>query len=181
MSQAKKLKSKNKKTQQKNFWTQKNIIIIVIVLLAITASYFLFFRKITNEPKFVKEGEVTFLNKDTRQQLAKIDIEAAINPTERSQGLMFRSQMDEDNGMIFIFDHMDMQSFWMKNTLIPLDILFIDNKGIINTIHSNTIPYSEKSLPSKQKSQFVVEVNGGFCFRHNIHEGDLIEYKLDAN
>lgn len=93
---------------------------------------------------------------------------------------MYRSEMDEGNGMFFIYEKMDMQSFWMKNTKIPLDILFIDNKGVINTIHKMTTPYSERSLPSKQKSQFVVEVNGGFCDRNGIQEGDLIEYMLEA-
>lgn len=180
MAQIKKPKGKDKKAQPKTFWTQRNIIIIAIVFIAvITVSYFLFFKKSSNEPQWIKEGEVTFLNKDTRQQLAKIDVEVARNSQERSQGLMFRTHMDEDKGMIFIFEQMDMQSFWMKNTIIPLDILFIDNRGIINTIHRNTVPYSEKSLPSKSKSQFVVEVNAGFCQRHSINEGDLIEYKLD--
>jgi len=177
----KKTKGRNKKAKNKknNFWTQRNIIIIALVVIALVASYFLFFKKKSNEPQFVKKGEVTFLSKDSRQQLAKIDVEVAMNPTERTQGLMYRSEMDEDNGMLFIFEQPDMQSFWMKNTIIPLDILFIDNKGVINTIHKNTVPYSEKSLPSKQKSQFVVEVNGGFCDRHGIKESDLIEYKLD--
>jgi uncharacterized protein len=180
MSVKQKPKIKSKKSQKKSFWNQRNIIIIVIVLIAITTSYFLFFKKSTlNEPKWVKEGEVTFLNKDSKQQLAKIQVEVANNPTERTQGLMYRSEMDADKGMLFIFDKMDMQSFWMKNTILPLDILFIDDKGIINTIHRNTIPYSEASLPSKGKSQFVVEVNAGFCQKHNINEGDLIEYKLD--
>jgi uncharacterized protein len=179
MVKNKKSAGKNKK-QPKAFWTQKNIIIIVVILAAvITASYFLFFKKKSNEPEWVKDGTVTFLNKDTRQQLVLIEVEAAKTSEKRQQGLMFRTQMDEDKGMIFIFDGMDMQSFWMKNTVIPLDILFIDDKGVINTIHKNTIPYSERSLPSKLKSQFVVEVNAGFCSRHNIHEGDLIEYKLD--
>jgi uncharacterized protein len=177
MSSKQKQKIKNRKTTA-SFWNQKNIVIIVVILAALIASYFLFFKK-PGEPEWVKEGEVTFLNKDTRQQLAKIEVEVASEPAERSQGLMFRTKMDEDKGMLFIFPQMDMQSFWMKNTILSLDILFIDSKGVINTIHRNTTPYSEKGLPSKQKSQFVVEVNAGFCQRHNINEGDLIEYKLD--
>jgi uncharacterized protein len=178
MAQNKKSKVISKKKQPASFWSSRNIIIIVVILAALTASYFLWFKKsILNEPKWVKGGEVTFLNKDSRQHLAEVKVEVADNPPERTQGLMFRSQMDEDKGMLFIFDTMDMQSFWMKNTIMSLDILFIDDKGVINTIHRNTTPYSEASLPSKGKSQFVVEVNGGFCSRHNINEGDLIEYK----
>lgn len=181
MSQKKSKIASKKKQQPKSFFSQRNVIIIVLVLAVITASYFLFFKtKLSNEPQWVKEGEVTFLNKDTKQQLAKIEVEVANNPTDRMQGLMYRSEMDENNGMLFIFDNMEMQSFWMKNTIISLDILFIDNKGVINTIHRNTTPYSEASLPSKLQSQFVVEVNAGYCKKHNINEGDLIEYKIDT-
>ena len=179
MNRKEKMKSKNKKLLQRTFWTQRNIIIIALFIIAVVASYFLFFKKF-NEPQFVKEGEVIFLSKDTKLQLTKIDVEVAITPIEQSQGLMYRSEMDEGNGMFFIYEKMDMLSFWMKNTKIPLDILFIDNKGVINTIHKMTTPYSERSLPSKQKSQFVVEVNGGFCDRNGIQEGDLIEYMLEA-
>jgi uncharacterized membrane protein (UPF0127 family) len=170
-----KIKPKNKQKKKSNF----NIYIIsAAVLAAIIVIYFLYFKK-PSEPEWVKGGEVTFLNKDTREHLSKIEVEVAKNPTQRQQGLMFRTQMDEDKGMIFIFERSEIQSFWMKNTLIPLDIIFIDEKGVINTIYRNTIPYSERSLPSKQMSQFVVEVNAGYCLKHNINEGDLIEYKLD--
>lgn len=179
MSQKSKSKKPIKKNQKASLLSKRNISIAVLAIVLIVAVYFLFIRKKSSEPEWVREGEVTFLNSASRNTLAKIEIEAATNPTERQQGLMYRSHMDEDKGMLFIFDHEDMQSFWMKNTIIPLDIIFIDSKGVINTIHRKTSPFSEKSLPSKGKSQFVVEVNGGFCQRHNINEGDLIEYKLD--
>lgn len=161
------------------FASQRNIIMIAILAALVISSYFLFFRKGSSEPEWVREGEVTFISRDTRQPITKIEIEAAVTPAERSQGLMYRSEMEEDKGMLFLFEKMDWQSFWMKNTLMPLDIMFIDDKGVINTIHKNTVPYSEKSLPSKQRSQFVVEVVGGFSDKHGIKEGDLIEYKLD--
>lgn len=182
MSNKKKQKfgSKRLKKKQQTFWNSRNIIIAVIFVSTIVTSYFLFFKKnIANEPEWVKEGEVTFLSKDDRRQLAKIDVEVASNPSKRQQGLMYRSHMDENSGMIFIFEKEEMQAFWMKNTILTLDILFIDSKGVINTIHKKTVPYSEKSLPSKLKSQFVVEVNGGYCDKYGISEGDLIEYKLD--
>ncbi|MCI0449479.1 MAG: DUF192 domain-containing protein [Chlorobi bacterium] len=179
MNTKQKAKLRNRKNPKHAFWTRRNIVIIALVVIAVIASYFLFIKKPgAGKPEWIKEGEVTFLSKDSHRQLAKIDVEAAITPAERSLGLMFRSEMDEDKGMLFIFEQSDMQSFWMKNTKIPLDILFIDSRGVINTIHRNTVPYSEKPLPSKQKSQFVVEVNAGFCSRRGINEGDLIEYKL---
>jgi len=176
---SKKITGSKKKNKKPSFVNQRNIIIIAILAAMIVSSYFLFFKKSSTGPEWVREGDVTFISKDTRQQVTKIEVEAAVTPAERSQGLMFRSEMDEDKGMLFLFEKMDWQSFWMKNTLMPLDIMFIDDKGVINTIYKNTVPYSEKSLPSKQKSQFVVEVVGGFSDRYGIKEGDLIEYKLD--
>ena len=179
MSKKSSINKRKSKNKLQGILNKRNIIIVLILAAVITALYFLYFKK-PGEPEWVREGELTFLSKDTRQLISKIEVEAAINPAERSQGLMYRSSMDEDKGMLFLFEQMEMQSFWMKNTLIPLDILFIDNKGVINTIHRNTVPYSEKSLPSKQRSQFVVEVKGGYCQKHAIKEGDLIEYKLDV-
>ena len=161
------------------FWKTKKILIALIPVVVFVLIYFFYIKNSTDEPEWVKEGEVTFIGKDSRKPKGKIDVEVAMSPAERSQGLMYRSRMDDDKGMLFIFENDEMQSFWMKNTIIPLDILFIDSKGVINTIHSNTVPYSEKPIPSKGKSQFVVEVNGGYCSRHGIKEGDLIEYRLD--
>ncbi|MCC6866685.1 MAG: DUF192 domain-containing protein [Ignavibacteria bacterium] len=172
-------KSKSKAKRSVSFWNQRNIIILIASAIVLIAVYFFFINKSSNEPQWVKEGELTILKASDRNRLAHIEIEVASNPTERQQGLMYRSHMDEDKGMLFIFDREEMQAFWMKNTIIPLDIIFISSKGVINTIHSQTTPFSEKSLPSKIKSQFVLEVNGGFCQRHGIKEGDLIEYKLD--
>lgn len=178
MSKAKNI-VKIKKIPKTPFWKTKKVLIALIPVIVFIFIYFFYIKKSTNEPVWVKEGEVTFLSKDTRSQLSSIDVEVAMTPAERSQGLMYRSKMEENHGMLFIFDRDEMQSFWMKNTIMPLDILFIDSKGVINTIHHNTVPYSEKPIPSKGKSQFVVEVNGGYCSRHGIKEGDLIEYRLD--
>lgn len=171
--------NKNYKIPKVPFYKTKKVLIALIPVLIFIVVYFVYIKKKSNEPEWIKEGTVTFLNKDNHSQISLIDVEAAINPTERQQGLMYRTHMDEDKGMIFIFEREDMQSFWMKNTVIPLDIIFIDGRGVINTIHKNTTPYSEKPLPSKGRSQFVVEVNGGYCERHGVKEGDLIEYKLD--
>lgn len=165
----------NKKKPERSFWSKKNIIIFSFVIAAAIASYFLFFKKTSD---FVKEGEVTFLKEDARQPLKKIDVEVANTSTERSKGLMFRKEMDDENGMLFIFEKPDMQSFWMKNTILPLDIMFIDSSGVIDTIYRKTIPYSERSLPSRRRVQFVVEVNGGWSDKNGVKENDLIEFKV---
>jgi len=126
------------------------------------------------EPKFVKEGELYFIsNKDT---LKKINIEIAEKPEEREQGLMYRKSMDEFNGMLFIFEKSEPQNFWMKNTIIPLDIIYINENKEIVTIQENTVPYSEEAIPSYKNSMYVVEVNAGFCGKFRIKEKDVISF-----
>jgi uncharacterized membrane protein (UPF0127 family) len=132
------------------------------------------------EPPFRKDGEITFGRKDSLGKiivLHKIDIEMAVTGGQTRQGLMYRKSMDEDHGMLFVFPGMEPRSFWMKNTHIPLDILYADDKGKIVTIQANTTPFSEKSVPSIYPAQYVVEVNAGFCERKNIREGDYISVK----
>jgi uncharacterized protein len=172
-----KKKLKNKKQVKSSSWNKRNILIALILVAVLTSVYFLFLKK-PKEPQFVKEGEVTFLKKD-KQFVKRIDVEVAKIPQRRSLGLMYRTHMDEDKGMLFIFDHPDKESFWMKNTIIPLDIMFIDSVGVIDTIYRRTTPYSERSLPSRRKIQFVVEVNGGWADKNSIKESDLIEFKID--
>lgn len=138
--------------------------------------YYFVFR--STEPKFVKEGEVKFLKAADKSLVKQIDVEVATGIEEQRQGLMFRSHMEENNGMLFVYPNQSRLTFWMKNTLIPLDIIFIDSKGIIDTIYRKTTPHSESSLPARRNVQFVVEVNGGFSDKFGIKEGDLIEYQI---
>ena len=123
--------------------------------------------------KFKKEGELTFVD-SVGTQLSKIDIEIADNDYERQLGLMNRQSMEEMQGMLFIFPNETFQSFWMRNTLFSLDILFVNSNKEIVTIHRNTTPLSEQSYPSTAPSIYVVEVNAGFCDRQNIKLGDKI-------
>jgi uncharacterized membrane protein (UPF0127 family) len=155
--------------------------VVVIVVLAIAIiGFFIVNNFITNEPKveyytFTKEGELTFT--DSLGILkTKIEIEIADNYYERQLGLMNRNEMKENQGMLFIFDKLELQSFWMRNTLISLDIMFVDNQKKIVTIHKNTKILSDNSYPSSQPSVYVVEVLAGFTDRHNIQVGDKINW-----
>lgn len=123
--------------------------------------------------KFKKEGELTFTD-SVGNQIIKIDVEIADNDYERQLGLMNRQSMEEMQGMLFIFPEERFQSFWMLNTLFSLDILFINSNKEIVTIHKNTTPLSEQSYPSSKPAIYVLEVNAGFCERHNIKLGDKI-------
>ncbi|GAB4112027.1 MAG: hypothetical protein OHK0057_34080 [Thermoflexibacter sp.] len=127
-------------------------------------------------PVFKKEGELSFIKKDNQQEIKKIDIEIADSDGERQQGLMYRTQLEDSQGMLFIFPETEMQSFWMKNTLISLDILFVNENMEIVTIQKYAQPKSEQSLRSTKPAKYVVEVNAGFCDRYQVNEGDLVKF-----
>jgi len=133
-------------------------------------------KKETPTIRFKKQGEVYFQDKD-KNLLKGIDVEIAETDDSRHRGLMFREKMEENQGMLFIFGREEPESFYMKNTLIPLDIIFITAKREIVKIYKNTTPLSEKDLPSFKPILFVVEVNGGFTDKYNIKEGDFIEWR----
>lgn len=98
-------------------------------------------------------------------------VELATTPRERARGLMFREQMDADAGMLFLFDQMEVQSFWMKNTKIPLDMLFLDEEGVIVGIVENAEPLSLTSRSVGLPSRYVLELNGGTSRRLGIEKG----------
>ncbi|GAB3177362.1 DUF192 domain-containing protein [Telluribacter humicola] len=128
----------------------------------------------SSTPVFTKEGEVVFMSGGAA--IKKIDVEIADNEADRAKGLMYRSYMPDSVGMLFIFEQSEPQSFWMKNTILPLDILYVNENKEIVYIHKNTTPYSEQGLPSYDNAQYVVEVNGGFTDRYGIKVGDSITF-----
>jgi uncharacterized membrane protein (UPF0127 family) len=172
-----------KQTEQKSTKTKSKVttqrIIIGVVVVALLA-FFIVNNFITNEPKveyytFTKEGELTFT--DSLGTLkAKINLEIADNDYERQLGLMNRKEMKENEGMLFIFPRQGNQSFWMRNTLISLDMLFVNDQKQIVTIHKNTKILSDTSYPATQPALYVVEVLAGFTDRHKIQVGDKIDW-----
>jgi uncharacterized protein len=131
---------------------------------------------LSGEKEFIKEGELVFLGKNDGGKITKIDIEIADDPYEWERGLMYRHSMPETAGMLFIFRSPQVLSFWMRDTFIPLDIIFIDGSMRIVTIHKNTQPLSEKQLFSNVEVKYAVEVNAGFCERYGIKKGDYIRF-----
>jgi len=128
------------------------------------------------EREFVKEGELVFLGKNDGGKITKIDVELADDPYEWERGLMYRHSMPKTSGMLFIFRRPQLLSFWMRNTYIPLDIIFVDGSMRIVTMHKNTQPLSEKQLFSNVAVKYAVEVNAGFCDRYGIKIGDHIRF-----
>jgi len=128
------------------------------------------------EPQFVKQGELRFLTPN-KKEITKIDIEIADKEETRTQGLMFRKSMRDDVGMLFLMPKLEMQNFWMRNTYISLDILFIDKDKKIVTIQKNTNTLSDKEVPSSKPAFYVLEVNAGFSDAFKLNEGDYIDFK----
>ena len=190
MAQKKKPQKKNESVEkEKNFFNRpvmklgstvlkiwQMVLAVLVLLIVVIFIYNSSTKKENSSVKyyhFKKEGELTFAD-STGNQIVKIDIEIADNDYERQLGLMNRESMEEMQGMLFIFPDERYQSFWMLNTLFSLDMIFINSKKEIVTIHKNTKPLSEQSYPSSEPAQYVLEVNAGFCDRYNIKQGDKV-------
>lgn len=182
--------TKNLKSPAKNNGGKNRLIqIAIVIIIVVFAFYFIFSNILNNNDKynqdvekamtnkatytFVKEGELAFTEKDGKS-ISVIDVEIADNDDQRMTGLMFRTEMKENQGMLFIFPYETEQSFWMKNTVLSLDMIFVNANMEIVKIHHNTKPFSEESYASGKAAQYVVEVNAGYCNKLDIKEGDKI-------
>ncbi len=127
-----------------------------------------------NPPIFRRDGELVFIDAETGEAISEIVIEIASTDFQRQLGLMYRSEMEYDHGMLFLFDREIIQSFWMRNTLIPLDIIYINSSREIVDIHTTDVTMSDKSFVSSSPAVYVLEVNAGFCEENGIKIGDKI-------
>ncbi len=107
---------------------------------------------------------------------AAFTVELADDPAERAEGLMFRAEMAPFSGMIFIYERPQPVAFWMKNTLIPLDMIFMDETGTVVKVHPNAIPHDETAIPGEGSVLAVLEINGGMAARIGIAAGDQLRY-----
>ncbi len=105
-------------------------------------------------------------------------LELATTPQTRAQGLMHRDSLTPNDGMLFIFPHSAPMAFWMKNTRISLDMLFINTQGKIMHIAAQTTPYSESPIDSHAAVNQVIELAGGQAAAHHIQTGDSVIYQL---
>ena len=103
------------------------------------------------------------------------EVEVADDDEERQLGLMNRGSLEEDKGMLFVFEEKGVHSFWMKDTLIPLDMIWINENGEIVFIKENATPLSEEIISAKGEGVYVLEVNGGSVERKGIEVGEGVE------
>jgi uncharacterized membrane protein (UPF0127 family) len=108
------------------------------------------------------------------------EVELALTPEEMAVGLMFREEMDDNKGMLFFFGRERELSFWMKNTLIPLDMIFIKADGTIHHIHENAQPHDLTSVQSQGLAISVLEINAGLSRKLGVSAGDKIKHELFA-
>ncbi|MCB0324862.1 MAG: DUF192 domain-containing protein [Bdellovibrionales bacterium] len=113
---------------------------------------------------------VQFRNADGSQSPA-IQAELAVTPSQRARGLMYRKTMADSEGMLFLFPDEEERSFWMKNTYLELDIIFLDRDFRVVSIAKRAVPLSESARPSRKAAKYVVEVNGGLSDRWGVGEG----------
>ena len=108
---------------------------------------------------------------------ARFRVEVADDPAERARGLMFREELGPREGMLFVYeDERPGIAFWMRNTLIPLDMIFADAEGVIVSVHANAVPLDETPVPAGAPAQFVLEVPGGRAGALGIEAGDRLSH-----
>ncbi len=129
----------------------------------------------TTEIKFTKEGELT-LFKANGDEVITLDIEFSETNYERETGLMYRTSMEENQGMLFIFSAEFPRNFYMKNTYIPLDIIYLDQHKKIVSFQENAVPLNEEGLPSEIPAMYVLEVNAGMAEKWLLEIGDTISF-----
>jgi len=105
------------------------------------------------------------------QVLARFAVEIADTDAERAQGLMHRDRMPAGRGMLFVYERPERVAFWMENTLIPLDMIFMGEDGVVRRVHPNARPLDRTAIPGGDDIQFVLEINGGLAGRMGISPG----------
>ncbi|MDU6659983.1 MAG: DUF192 domain-containing protein [Capnocytophaga sp.] len=167
---------------------RKHFVTVALVLVALAAIALILPRFFSNESNrvqeieitpqdidFTRDGELSIFKNDSLIQT--IEVEFAKNDEERALGLMYRSSMDEHQGMWFIFPEEAPRSFYMRNTEIPLDIIYLDKDKKVVSIAKNARPYDETSLPSEKPAMYVLEINGGLSDKWGIEKGDRMEVR----
>jgi len=144
-----------------------NLNIVILLLFSLNISLFLLFRKY-----FQKKPYAIITNKSGKK--CRIDLEIADTPKKWKKGLMHRKNLPDHSGMIFVFEKPRRIAFWMKDTLIPLDMIVISSDLFVIEIKKNLVPMSEELITSDKLTTCIIEVNGGYSERNGIGIGDKV-------
>lgn len=123
--------------------------------------------------EFTREGEI-YLTRASGDTLKHLEIEIAETPYERETGLMYRTGLERDQGMLFIFENEELRGFHMKNTYIPLDLIFLNADNKIVSIQKEARPESRETIPSERPARYVLEINAGLADDWNLQVGDSL-------
>jgi len=154
--------------------TFSKVIGAVILIVMVWGGYFLYLKN--SQIKAQISDQTLVLNSQTESKKLNLEmVEIADTGEERARGLMYRLEMCQKCGLLFIFQYSERLSFWMRNTYIPLDIIFLDENGKIIKIHPDTQIKNDKILyESGSPAMYALEVNAGYSKSNNLQEGDTI-------
>lgn len=169
--------------QKKRFQTRAVVFIVVFIAVVFAAAGYLLLSSESEPRAPVGDGghgkdiygEVIFYTPDG-EKIVDLLVEVAENEYEQATGLMFREDITESLGMIFVYNEEDMRYFWMKNTPTSLDMIFINAEMEIVHIEKYTEPMSQELYPSKYPAQYIVETVAGYCDQYDIRVGYKIRW-----
>ncbi|MEM0898665.1 MAG: DUF192 domain-containing protein [Pseudomonadota bacterium] len=122
----------------------------------------------------VDPDRLQILSADQSAQRTEFDLEIADDTRERSAGLMHRTDLPKDRGMLFVWPEASQRFFWMENTPTPLDIIFANGTGQVVRIARDTVPFSTSPIPSGQRAKYVLEIHAGLSSKFGLQVGDLL-------
>ena len=179
---------KNKKTGQKKINLTRLFFILIAIIIALAFLLFSVYAPKRNKPNnkqsssyskpapsFRKDGRLSIVLNNNPAPIL-LDIEIADNDEERMRGLMDRQTLPGNAAMLFVFPNEEPRSFWMKNTYISLDIIYINSRKEIVSIQKYTQPKSTYSIPSEKPAMYVLEVNAGYTDKYGITPGDKVDF-----
>lgn len=143
-----------------------------LLVAPVAASAFTHIAEDTKPQKTLEKADLSIISADGKDH--KFSVELARTPEEQAKGEMFRTSIPEDGGMLFVWDSARPVRMWMRNTIVPLDMVFINEKGIIISIAENTVPYSEAVIPSRGIAAYTLELVGGSTQKKKIFVGDKV-------
>ena len=159
---------------------RKTATVMVLMAFTLLGVWILLFATRDRGQKMLPTEPITII--DARGERYVFTVELAVTPGEQQMGLMYRRSLAPDAGMLFVFPKPEIADFWMENTALPLDMLFIRKKGIVDSIARNAVPYSLANIFSAGPVIATLEVAAGATSRLDLQTGDkVLAHQFTAN